>query len=135
MPALFFGGIFFQASGRMPPVLVFGRCGMTIRQVYLPLFSVRAGMTLARPAVVTERQVTVLRLPAGHELTENNLAQLRAHHAHYLCIAEEDTRGEVLRAQNIAAQSARLERIFRNADPEHPETRAFQAAVRAYRLS
>ncbi|MDR2365133.1 MAG: hypothetical protein LBD68_04660 [Zoogloeaceae bacterium] len=107
---------------------------MAIRQIYLPLFSVRAGMTLARSAVITERQVTVLMLPAGHELTENNLAQLRAHHADYLCIAEEDARSDVLRAQNIATQSARIDRIFCNADPEHPETRAFCDAVRAYRL-
>ncbi|MDR1351563.1 MAG: hypothetical protein LBJ59_12460 [Zoogloeaceae bacterium] len=107
---------------------------MAIRQVYLPLFSVRAGMTLARPAVISERQVTVLMLPAGHELTDSNLAQLRAHHAHYLCIAEEDTRGDILRAQNIAMQTAQLEKIFCNADLEHPETRAFYDAVRAYRL-
>ncbi|MDR2625637.1 MAG: hypothetical protein LBC37_04830 [Zoogloeaceae bacterium] len=107
---------------------------MAVRPVYLPLFSVRAGMTLARPAIISERQVTALMLPAGHELTESNLAQLRAHHAHYLCIAEEDTRGEVLRAQHVATQIARLEKIFCNADLEHPETRAFHEAVRAYRL-
>ena len=126
---------FSHASVKIGVVLSFGVCGMVIRQVYLPLFSVRAGMTLARPAVVSERQVTALMLPAGHELTESNLAQLRAHHAHYLCIAEEDTRGDVLRAQNIAMQSARLDRIFCNADLEQPEMRAFYEAVRAYRLA
>jgi hypothetical protein len=107
---------------------------MPIRQSYLPLFAVKPGMTLAKPIVVTERGRAALSLPAGNALTESNIAQLRAHHAQYACISEEDPRSNVVREQQIAVQAARLAAIFHNADLENPELRAFYDAVCAYRL-
>jgi hypothetical protein len=107
---------------------------MQTRRSYLPLFSVEPGMTLARPVVVTEQGRAALSLPTGHLLTEANIAQLRAHHAQYVCVDEEDRRSNIVREQQIAVQEARLAAIFRNAGLNHPGTRAFYEAVRAYHL-
>jgi hypothetical protein len=107
---------------------------METRRSYLPLFSVEPGMALAKPVVVTERGRAVLSLPAGHLLTDANIAQLRAHHAQYVCVDEEDTRSHIVREQQMVIQEARLAAIFHNANLDHPETRAFYEAVRAYRL-
>lgn len=107
---------------------------MPTRQSYLPLFAVEPGMVLAKPVVVTESGRAVLSLSAGNALTESGIAQLRAHHAQYLCVSEEDERSNMVREQQIAVQAARLETIFRHADLERPEMRAFYDAVRAYRL-
>ncbi|MDR1887860.1 MAG: hypothetical protein LBQ81_00470 [Zoogloeaceae bacterium] len=107
---------------------------MPTRQSYLPLFAVEPGMILAKPVVVTERGRAVLSLPEGCALTDAGIAQLRAHHAQYVCVSEDDPRSSIVREQQIAVQAARLEAIFHNADLEHPELRAFYDAVRAYRL-
>ncbi|GHT95533.1 hypothetical protein AGMMS49545_18660 [Betaproteobacteria bacterium] len=107
---------------------------MPTRQSYLPLFAVEPGMALAKSVVVTENGRAVLSLSAGNALTESSIAQLRAHHAQYVCVSEEDPRSNVVREQQIEVQAARLEAIFQHADLERPEMRAFYDAVRAYRL-
>ena len=106
---------------------------MPERLRYLPLFELEPGMVLGRPLVLSERGQAVFRLAAGQVLSEANLSQLRARHAEYACICEEDPRDESLRCQQRAAQEARLAAIFRNADLNHPETRAFYEAVLTYR--
>lgn len=106
---------------------------MPERLRYLPLFELEAGMMLGRPVSLSERGHAVYKLPAGHVLSEANLSQLRAHHAEFACVVEQDEREESLRCQERAAQEARLAVIFRNADLSHPQTRAFYEAVLAYR--
>ena len=107
---------------------------MALRQRYLPLFELRAGMTLGRPVTLMERGVVVLNLPAGHVLSEVSLTQLRVRHAEFACVSEEDERDETLRRQERDLQEARLAAIFRQADLSHPETRALYEAVLAYRI-
>ncbi len=106
---------------------------MALRQRYLPLFELRAGMTLGRPITLMERGVAVLNLPAGQVLSEASLMQLRARHAEFACISEEDERDEILRRQERELHEARLAAVFRQADLNHPETRALYEAVLAYR--
>ncbi|MDD3483447.1 hypothetical protein [Azovibrio restrictus] len=106
---------------------------MALRQRYLPLFELQAGMSLGRPVTLMERGVVVLNLPVGHVLTEASLAQLRARHAEYACISDEDGLDESLRDQEQNHLEARLAAIFRQADLNHPETRALYEAVLAYR--
>lgn len=108
---------------------------MDLRQRYLPLFNLSAGMVLAKPLVLIERGRVTLRLPAGHVLTEASLEQLAAHHAEYACIREEDTRSEAERQADWAQQEARQARVFQFADLDSPDIRAFYQALLAYRKS
>ncbi|MDR2638085.1 MAG: hypothetical protein LBB55_07085 [Zoogloeaceae bacterium] len=106
-----------------------------LRQRFLPLFSVTPDMVLARPMIVSEMGRVVLNLPAGHVLSQANLAQLRAHHAQYVCVQEEDTRGQMVRERNEMDQIQRMQTIFARAELGDPDTRAFFDAVLAYRAS
>lgn len=106
---------------------------MSVRLRYLPMQEIEAGMVLGHQLVLSERGVAVLNLPEGHVLTEANLAQLRARHAEYACIAAADTRSEAERQQLRQEQEARLRSIFRNADLEQAATRGLFDAVLAYR--
>jgi len=108
---------------------------MNTRHRFLPLSRVTPDMVLARPVMVTERGKVVLNLPVEHVLTRNNLAQLRAHHAQYVCVLEEDYRGRLARERFEMDQIERLQTIFCHADLGDPETRAFFEAVLAYRAA
>ncbi len=108
---------------------------MDLRHKYLPLFELRAGMTLAKPLVLTERGRVTLRLPAGQVLSEASIEQLLAHHAEYACIEEADSRSEAERQADGQAQEARLARIFQFANLDSPNIRAFYQALLAYRKS
>lgn len=108
---------------------------MDLRQKYLPIFDLSAGMVLAKPLVLTERGRVTLRLPAGHILTEASLEQLAAHRAEYACIQVEDTRSATERQAAEEEQEARQARIFQFADLNSPDIRAFYQALLAYRKS
>jgi len=108
---------------------------MSIRHRFLPLFMVAPDMVLARPLMLMERGRNVLNLPAEHVLTQSNLSQLRAHHAQYVCVQEEDYRGQMARECFEMDQIKRLQAIFYHADLGDPETRAFFEAALAYRTA
>lgn len=90
-------------------------------------------MVLARPLQITEGRMLVSNMPAGHVLTETDLAQLRARHAQYACVLETDWRSDLVRSRQNALQASRLEQIFRHADMNDPTTRMFHAAILGYR--
>ncbi|MDR0234168.1 MAG: hypothetical protein LBI31_05120 [Zoogloeaceae bacterium] len=108
---------------------------MSIRHRFLPLSVVEPDMVLARPLMLTDRGRVILSFPADHVLTQNNLEQLRARHAQYVCVQEEDNRGQMARERFETDQIDRLQIIFRHADMGDPETRAFFEAILAYRVS
>ncbi|MDR0528630.1 MAG: hypothetical protein LBG69_03340 [Zoogloeaceae bacterium] len=108
---------------------------MPKRPRFLPLFSVSSGMALASPIMLSEHGRVVLNLPVEHTLTQANLAQLRAHHAQYVCVAEEDTRGQLAREQFETEQIHRLQAIFSGADMSDPDVRSFFDAVLSYRAA
>jgi hypothetical protein len=92
-------------------------------------------MILARPVILTDRGRVVLNFPAEHVLTRNNLAQLRAHHAQYVCVQEEDFRGQLTRKRFEMDQIERLQKIFHHADLGDPCVRAFFDAALVYRAA
>lgn len=108
---------------------------MVVRQQYLPASALIPGMVLAKPLVVAERGRVVLRIPAGHILTEAGIEQMLAHHAEYACIERVDNRPEAEREAEIAQEDARLRQIFRFANLDAPHTYAFFNALLNYRKS
>src|SRR5574343_802491 len=100
---------------------------------YLPLPEVAAGMVLGAPLVIAEKGVISFSLPAGHELTESNLHQMRVRRAEFVCVLEVDSRSEAERAEAWARAEARLQRIFRAADLRQPAMAGLYEAVLAFR--
>ncbi len=107
--------------------------GVRIRKHYLPFGEVAPGMILGEPLMLTERDVLRLRLPAGHELTEGNLRQLRALHAEFVCVAMPDLRSDEEIAAEAARAAARVMDIFAGADLSNPALAALFDRVLAYR--
>lgn len=104
-----------------------------VRRRYLPLPEVTAGMVLGAALILTEKGVISFNLPAGHELTESNLQQMRVRHAEFVCVQEVDQRSDAERAEAWAQAEARLQRIFRAADLRQPTMAGLYEAVRAFR--
>jgi len=103
------------------------------REHFLHLERVAAGMTLSTPASVAERGVLTMELPAGHILTEENLDQLRAHHAEYVFVHLPDPRGDEQVAVDAAQAARRVLDIFQGADLTNPHMAAFFDQVLRYR--
>ncbi|MCL2076610.1 MAG: hypothetical protein FWH15_09305 [Betaproteobacteria bacterium] len=108
---------------------------MSTRHRFLPLSMAAPDMVLARPVRLTDRGRVVLNFPAQHSLTRNNISQLRAHHAQYVCVQEEDFRGHLARERFEMDQIERLQKIFRHTNLGDPDTRAFFDAALAYRAA
>lgn len=108
---------------------------MDIRLRYLPLSEAEAGMVLGAPVALTEQGVRSFVLPAGHELTETNLHQMRLRQAECVCIQQPDERSDAERDAEHSAGEARLRHIFRAADLDNPTLARLYAAVLAYRNS
>lgn len=114
-----------EGAGGEPPVRT--------RKQYLPFDEVTAGMLLGEPITLAERNVVRFSLPAGHELTENNLRQLAVHHAEFVCIAVPDTRSDAQIAEDAAAAARRVMQIFEGADLANPALAALFDRVLTYR--
>lgn len=100
---------------------------------YLPFDEVRAGMILGRPLSVTEANIVRYALPAEHELTEDNLNQLAAHHADFICITANETRSpDEIDADSMAA-TTRVLKAFVGSDLSNPTVAALFDRVLAYR--
>lgn len=108
---------------------------MEIRYRYLPPSALTPGMTLGKPLQVVEHGRVRLRMQDGHEITENCIEQLVAHHAEYACIAEKDTRSEAEKHAEWQQHEARMAHIFRFADLDNPPVRAFYDALLNHRKS
>lgn len=106
-----------------------------VRLRYLPLPEVTAGMVLGAALILTEKGVISFSLPAGHELTESNLQQMRVRHAEFVCVQEVDQRSDAERTEAWMQAEARLQHIFRAADLQQPTLASLYEAVRAFRRS
>ncbi len=100
---------------------------------YLPFDEVRAGMVLGRPVIVTESNIVRYSLLAAHALTEDNLSQLAAHRADFICIASDETRSEdEIDAEEMRA-TTRVLQAFVGSDLSNPTVAALFDRVLAYR--
>ena len=106
---------------------------MDIRYRYLPPSALSPGMILGKPLQVVERGRVCLRMQDGHEITESCITQLLAHHAECVCIVEEESRSKEERQAEWQKQEARMAQIFRFADLDNPQVRAFYDALLHYR--
>lgn len=106
---------------------------MNLRLRYLPLAEVTPEMQLGAPVLLRHGDVLRFSLPAGHALTEDNLRQLTAHRAEYVCVALPDSRSDEEKAEEEARAVARVEKIFSTANLEHAPVRALFDAVLAFR--
>lgn len=103
------------------------------RLQYLPFHQVEAGMTLGEPVHLSQQHILRYSLPAGHVLTEDNLRQLAAHHAEFVCIARPDNREPAVAEAERAAAIALVQRIFEGADRTQPVMASFFQRVLDYR--
>jgi hypothetical protein len=106
---------------------------MNIRPTFIATFEAQPGMRLARPIskVFNHR---LFQLPAGTEITEENLRQMAVRGVHCLVIEEADPRSEAQREQDRAKIEAETQRIFSEADLTRPAIAGLYAAVLDYRL-
>lgn len=104
-----------------------------LRRRYLPFHQVHAGMVLGEPLTLTERHIVRFTLPAGHILTDENLQQMAAHHAEFVCMAEPDARSEEEIARDTRNAATRVQEIFAHADLSEPILAALYERVLAYR--
>lgn len=88
---------------------------------------------MGEAVTLTDRHVVRFSLPAGTELTENNIRQMAIHHAEFICLAEPDTRSDEAIADDAAAAAARVLHIFEGADLSRPALAALFDRVLAYR--
>lgn len=106
---------------------------MATRIRYLPIEDVTPGMVLGAPLVVAEMGVTTFTLPAGHQLTESNMAQIAQRNAEWACIEEVDERSDDERAACLQATQEHLDSLFAQADRSQPAIVALCDAVLRYR--
>ena len=106
---------------------------MRIRHLVIPMEQAQAGMVLGQPLEVVFRRVLGLTLPVGHTLTEENLHQLRVHHAEFICIDQADNRSDEQVAIDAAQAPHRVMALFEGADLSEPHMAAFFDQILAYR--
>lgn len=106
---------------------------MRTRTHYIPLETATAGMRLGAPVNVVTNGVMRFSLPAGHELTDDNLRQLTIHRAEYMFVAEPDTRTEAEVAEDAALAAHRVMEIFEGADLSDATTATLFDQVLAFR--
>lgn len=104
-----------------------------VRLHYLPFDEVEVGMVLGEALTLTDRNIVRFALPAGHQLSEQNLLSLASHRAEFVCIAVPDTRSDEQIASDSAAAARRVMRIFEGADLSQPAMAALFERVLAYR--
>lgn len=90
-------------------------------------------MVLGRPVIVTEANIVRYSLPASHVLSEDNLSQLAAHHADFICVAVDETRNpDEIEADSMLA-TTRVLQAFVGTDLSNPTAAALFDRVLAYR--
>jgi len=89
---------------------------MRTRLHYIPISDAKEGMVLGAPLTVVYRGILSLTLPDGHALTDENMNQLSAHYAEFMCVLEDDTRTDDEVAVDAAKAADRVHQIFEGAD-------------------
>jgi len=103
------------------------------RHHYIPVTEITPGMVLGETVNVVERGVLSMVLHTGHILSEDNLSQLNAHHAEFICIDKPDDRTEAQIAEDAANNAHRVLEIFRDSDMSDPTLMALFDQVLGYR--
>jgi|SRR5450830_761536 len=106
---------------------------MRTRQRYIPISDATIGMVLGAPLTVVYRGILSLTFPDGHALTEENLHELSAHYAEFMCIVEADTRSDKEVAVDAAKSATRVNTIFDGADLSDPTMMTLFEQVLGYR--
>lgn len=89
---------------------------MRTRLLYIPVKDAREGMVLGAPMSVVFRGMLSLTFPDGHALTEENLHQLSAHAAEFMCIVKQDERSDEQVGLDAASSARRVLEIFNGVD-------------------
>lgn len=90
-------------------------------------------MVLGAPLTVVYRGILNLTFPDGHALTDENLHELSAHYAEFMCILEPDMRTDEELAVDVAQAAARVKQLFEGADLSDPTLMALYDQVLDYR--
>jgi hypothetical protein len=106
---------------------------MNMRQTYIATFEAKPGMRLGRPIskVFNHR---LYQLPAGTELTEEQIRQMAVRGIHCLVIDEADPRSTAQLEQDRARIETEVQRVFSEADLSRPAIASLYEAVMNYRL-
>jgi len=110
-----------------------GNHGQRVRKHYLPVTEVAPGMVLGDAIFLSERKLLRFSLPAGHTLTEDNLRQLIAHRAEFVCIAMPDQRTDEEVSLAAANSAGQVMKIFEGADLSRPAIAALFDRILAFR--
>lgn len=106
---------------------------MRTRTLYIPATEAEVGMALAAPLKVVNHGRLRLSLPAGHELTDDNLQQMIANSAEFIFVAVPDTRSDEQIATDTAEVAHRAMDIFSGADLSEPVMASLFDQILAYR--
>lgn len=106
---------------------------MRTRTLYIPATEAESGMRLATPLKVVSHGRLRLSLPAGHELTEDNLQQMTISNAEFIFVVVPDLRSDEQIAIDTAEVAHRAMDIFAGADLSEPVTAALFDQILAYR--
>lgn len=100
---------------------------------YLPFNEIQPGMVLGEAVTLSNRNIMRFSLPAGHELSEDNVRQLAIHCAEFVCVALPDTRSEKEIAYDAEMAAARVQRTFSGANLSQPALAALYQCMLAFR--
>jgi hypothetical protein len=89
-------------------------------------------MVLSAPARVVKHGILRFSMSGGQALTEENLHQLRAHHAKLIFVNQADTRSAEQVSVDAAAAAHRAMKIFNGADLSDPHMAALFDQVLVY---
>ncbi|MBT3067902.1 hypothetical protein [Rhodoferax sp. U11-2br] len=108
---------------------------MKTRRQYIPVTDIEPGMVLGETVQVVEHGLLSMVLPPGHLLTADNLNQLHAHHAEYICIDQPDERSDEQIALDTELAARRVQDIFRDCKLDDPTLLSLFDQVMAYRTA
>ena len=106
---------------------------MRTRLLYIPIGEAKVGTVLGAPLSVVHRGMLSLTFPDGHALTDENLHELSAHAAEFMCVVEPDGRSDEQVAIDAAGSAGRVMQIFDGVDLSDPTMATLFDQVLQYR--
>ena len=91
------------------------------------------GAVLGAPLSLVYRGMLSLTFPDGHTLTDENMHQLSAHFAEFMCVVEPDNRPDEQVAMDAAEAAGRVMQIFDGVDLSDPTMASLFDQVLQYR--
>lgn len=108
---------------------------MRTRRKYIPITEIEPGMLQGETVQVVQRGLLSMVLPPGHSLTPDNVHQLNANHAEFICIDQPDERSDDQIAQDTEQAAHRVQELFKDCNLDAPTLLALFNQVMAYRTS